>query len=299
MSPQQRVVLASCTSGASLTSLIPPESAHLGALLARYDNARDRDLRGRDRRFLIESERVLHRFLGSSWLCESILVTPKIESALAPFLATRTDAPTVFVADDATMTSISGYRLHGGALAIGERSWHPASADALLDRLPREGPLRAVVAEGVVQVDNIGTIFRNVACLGGHAVLLDADCADPLLRKTIRFSMGRVFDVPWGTSRDLRTDLDALRGLDVAVIALELAVNARSLRALPRRDRVAFVVGNEARGLSAGTLAACDDVVMIPSAVPPAAVACDVDVGGSRSLNVGVAAGIALYELLR
>jgi tRNA G18 (ribose-2'-O)-methylase SpoU len=289
------IVLAPRRDGEPLAALLPRDAAHLAPLIERYDDARDRDLRGRDRRFIAEGERVVRRFLRSltsaGWKCESLLVTGERLAHLAPLLPREPEGatPTIFVVDEATMTSVFGYRFHGGALAIGERSWHPPGIEALLERLPRAGPARLLVAEGLVQVDNVGALFRNVACFGGHGIVLDGDCADPFLRKTIRFSMGRVFDVPWATSRALPSDLAALRALNVAVIALELDPRARPLRDLRRRDRVAFVVGNESRGLSDATLGACDEVLMIPSAE-------DED---ARSLNVGVASGIALYEAVR
>lgn len=275
---------------APLASLLPTGRADLAELLARYDDARDRDLRGSDRRFVVEGERVVRRFLRSPFGCESLLLTPPAWERLRPLAHGRTS--TVFVADPATMTSIAGHQHHGGCLAIGERTWWPSPTDELLARLPAAGPVRLLVAERVIQAENLGTLFRNAACLGAHGVLLDGACTDPLLRKPIRFSMGRVFDVPWAMSRDLPSDLARLRSLGFAVWAIELLAGARPLAELPRRERTAIVVGSEGHGLSPAVLAACDGTYVIP-APPP-----DED-GEAVSLNVGVAAGIALYELSR
>jgi tRNA G18 (ribose-2'-O)-methylase SpoU len=147
---------------------------------------------------------------------------------------------------------------------------------------------RLLVANGVVQVDNIGGLFRTAACLGADAVLLDDACADPLLRKSIRFSMGRVFDLPWGVSRGLVDDLGRLRALHVHCAALELVPGARPVEDLAVDTPLAIVVGSETRGIDPAVLAACDAAYAIPARPP------DED-GEARSLNVGVAAAIALY----
>jgi tRNA G18 (ribose-2'-O)-methylase SpoU len=279
-----------------LASLLPPDRADLREALGRYDDVRDRDLRGRDRRFLVESERCVRRFLRSqAFECESLLLTRRALAALADDIGRRREIDAVFVADDDTMTTIAGYRLHGGALAIGRRRWHPPSAADLVVRACAGAAPRLVVAEGVDHVDNLGSIVRSAACLGWSGLILDERCADPLLRKTIRFSMGRVFELPWGFSRGLHEDLDRMRAGGVTVVGLEIAAGAVPLSTVRPRGPVALVLGSEAHGISAGTLARCDIVGAIPVAEAPA--------GGqepdpeARSLNVGVAAGIALYEL--
>ncbi len=259
------------------------------AELARFTRARDRDLRGIDELFLVESPRVVRRFLRASWRCRSILVTPEVWPTIEPLVAARPEPIAIFLIDFDALTELSGYRLHGGALALGERTYWPPSTDALLPRLDREGPLTLVVAQGVVQVDNIGAIFRSASCFGAAGILLDDACADPLLRKTIRFSMGRVFDIPWAVSRDLANDLRRLADLDIAPLAIEMTPRARPLVELPAGGRVALVVGSETYGVAPTILDRCQATFAIPSAGP------DED-GEARSLNVAVAAAIALHQ---
>jgi tRNA G18 (ribose-2'-O)-methylase SpoU len=256
--------------------------------------ARDRELRGDERLFLVESPRVLRRYLRhrwDRWACRAMLVTPEVWLDVRPLVERRPEAIAVHLASADWMSALSGYRLHGGALALGERTYWPPDTETLLPVLPA-GDATLLVAAGVVQVDNIGSLFRSAACFGIAGVLLDGDCADPLLRKCIRFSMGRVFDLPWAVSRNLVDDLTCLRAAGFRIVALEQTNEARPLSELPRDGRVALVVGNEARGISAPVLAACDAHVVIPSIGP------DED-GEARSLNVAVAASIALYQRAR
>jgi tRNA G18 (ribose-2'-O)-methylase SpoU len=288
----ERIELRDAGPDARLEEALPAAAVAIAPFLRRYDDARDRELRGRDRRFVVEGERVVRRFLRSGFGCESVLATPERLDRLEPRLAERTDSPVRFVAEESLLSRIAGYRHHGGCLAIGIRPWHLPSAEALVDALPAAGPLLLVVALGVVQVDNIGSIFRSAACFAADAVLLDEDCADPLLRKPIRFSMGRVFDVPWGVARDAAGLLERLRARGVRTCALELADDAAPLDRGLAHERLALVAGSEANGIPEALRRACDATCAIPAAPP------DED-GEARSLNVATATAIGLYEARR
>jgi tRNA G18 (ribose-2'-O)-methylase SpoU len=271
---------------------LPAGHEELQPLLAAFAGARDRDLRGRDRRFLVESPRVVPRFLRSRFPCEAVLATPAGLSTIEPLLARRPEPTAVFLVDEASIDRISGYRFHGGMLAIGERPFRPAAAAEASSRVGT-GPATLLAAERVVQVDNVGALVRNAACLGAAGVLLDHACADPLLRKAIRFSTGRVFDVPWGVARDepdaLARELRRLRDeLGFRIVGAETGPRARPLGRGPRPDRCVIVMGSESHGLSTPTLDACDDVVAIPMEGG--------DTDDPRSLNVAAASAIMLYE---
>jgi len=56
---------------------------------------------------------------------------------------------------------------------------------------------RIAVLEGLVSNENVGSAFRAAAALGVDAVLVTPTCADPLYRRSVRVSMGTVFQVPW------------------------------------------------------------------------------------------------------
>jgi tRNA G18 (ribose-2'-O)-methylase SpoU len=270
---------------------LPERHAELEPLLTAFTDARDRDLRGRDRRFLVESPRVVPRFLRSEFACEAVLTTPAGLAAIEPALARRPDRTTVFLVEEVAIDRLSGYRFHGGMLALGVRPFRPPPAAAASAEIG-PGPATLLAAEGVVRVDNVGALFRNAACLGARGVLLDHACADPLLRKAIRFSTGRVFDLPWGVTRDepdaLARELRRLRDEQgFRIVAAETGPRAKPLGPGPKPERVVLVVGAETSGLSAATLDACDEVVAIPMA--------EGDADDPRSLNVAAASAIMLY----
>ncbi len=243
-----------------------------------YRNVRDADLRGRDGRFLVESRRVVERFFASGWGCESCLFSPEQWAALA--VRPPGETP-VYLLPREEISQIAGYRVHGGALAVGDRA---AAGRADLDAIAARESAVVVCLERVTHVDNIGSTFRNAAAFGADAVVLDAACADPLFRKAIRVSMGRVFNVPWIVTDDLPGVLSRMRADDVTVIGAELTPDAVSIHDWPAASKAAVVLGSEGHGLSAATLAACDVVAKIPMAED------------GISLNVAGAAAVFLYE---
>jgi tRNA G18 (ribose-2'-O)-methylase SpoU len=147
--------------------------------------------------------------------------------------------------------------------------------------------VRVVVLEDIVDHTNVGAIFRSVAALGAHAVLVSPRCADPLYRRSVRVSMGTVFLVPWTRMPEWSTSLDELRSAGFVVAALGLADDSLDLDAfaLEAPERIALVLGTEGDGLSRQAVESADVRVRIPMA------------GGVDSLNVAAASAVALWAL--
>ena len=74
------------------------------------------------------------------------------------------------------------------------------------------GARRVLVLEDVVDHTNVGAVFRSAAALGVDAVLVTPRCADPLYRRSVRVSMGTVFQVPWTRVDPWPGGLDVVRG---------------------------------------------------------------------------------------
>ena len=146
---------------------------------------------------------------------------------------------------------------------------------------------RVVVLEDIVDHTNVGAIFRSVAALGADAVLVSPRCADPLYRRSVRVSMGTVFQVPWTRLPEWPEAARMLHAHGFSIAALALADGAVSLRDLAADppERLALVFGAEGDGLSRHALEAADHVVTIPMA------------HGVDSLNVAAAAAVVLYAL--
>lgn len=279
--------------------------------VAQYRDSRDADLRGRHGLFLVESEACIRRWLGGvaqrragnrptpSLGVESLLLSHEAFGRLADAIEAAGEVRT-YVAEASIVERIAGYDHHHGAIGLGRRAADDgADLAAFLDATERPSTVgdarptalsrAVVVTDGVVHVDNMGSIFRNAAALGAAGVLVSSRCADPLVRKTIRISMGHVFAVPWATVRDLPAALRELRARGWRVVAAENTPDAVDVIDLDRTTfdrRSAVVFGAEGHGISPAVMAEAETVVRVPSreGVP---------------LNVAVASAIVLHELGR
>jgi tRNA G18 (ribose-2'-O)-methylase SpoU len=245
--------------------------------MATPDSMRERGL------FVAEGRLVVARVLESQrFAVRSVLVSPAALAQLEAVLATLPTTTPVYVAAAAGFAAITGYNIHRGCLAMVER---PAEPDP--SRLIRSATT-IVVTEAIANPDNMGGIFRNAAAFGADAVLLDPSSCDPLYRKAIRTSMAAALTVPFARLRPWPDGLVALRAAGFLLAALTPASRTEplaSFAARARGARIAWLLGTEGAGLTAAVLAMADARVRIE--IEPT-----VD-----SLNVAVAAGIALHAL--
>lgn len=170
-----------------------------------------------------------------------------------------------------------------GAVAVAERpepGW-----EAAVSALPA-GPVTVMVLCEVRDPGNVGTIIRTADAAGADLVVLTEDSADPFAPKAVRSSAGSVFHLPVVTGAPAPALVEALRARDVAVAATSGYAEA-DLFTLDLPPRLAWALGNEARGVGPAVLAAADHAVRIPLA------------GRAESLNVATAATVCLFETLR
>lgn len=232
--------------------------------------------------YMAESEKVLRRALGAGHRMRSLLMTPRWVGEWPDLLRTAAEqgAP-VFVAAPAVAEAMTGFHLHRGVIAAMHRPQLPLLEEVLA------GARRVAVLEDVVDHTNVGAVFRSAAALGVDAVLVTPRCADPLYRRSVRVSMGTVFQVPWTRVDPWPGGVDLLKELGLTVAALALSEDSVSLDELERHapERLALVLGTEGDGLSPRTVAAADLVVRIPMG------------GGVDSLNVAAASAVAFWAV--
>lgn len=232
--------------------------------------------------YVAESEKVIRRALAAGHQPRSLLMGRRWLTDLSDLVADAEAAGIpVLVGEPDVLESLTGFHLHRGALASMARPELP-SLDAVL-----ADARRLLVLEDVVDHTNVGAAFRSAAALGTDAVLVTPRCADPFYRRSIRVSMGAVFQVPWTRVDPWPAGVERLRaaGFTVAALALgDAAVDLADLAADPP-ERLALVLGTEGDGLGGHTLAAVDLAVRIPMAA------------GIDSLNVAAAAAVAMWAL--
>ncbi|MGH8636806.1 MAG: TrmH family RNA methyltransferase [Burkholderiales bacterium] len=231
--------------------------------------------------FVAEGRLVVERLLDlGRYDVGSILVNRAAHDALLDRLARAESS--VYVCDDPTLASVTGFNFHRGCLALVRRP-APLPPDHLMSGTT------LLALEGVGNPDNVGGLFRTAAAFGVDGVLLDSTSGDPFYRKAVRTSMGAVLRLPFARLEAWSVGLEAFRSRGFTVAALTPRPDARQLSefaaALPAGARVLIVAGAEGPGLGDATLACADARVRIPidSAID--------------SLNVVVAAGIAIERI--
>ncbi|PSH54421.1 RNA methyltransferase [Phyllobacterium brassicacearum] len=251
--------------------------------LAPYRNVRERDLVGREGRFIAEGKVVLNVFLSNPALAvESLLILENRLPGLAGQLKSCRDDVPVYCVSRQTMDAIAGFPMHRGILAVGRRN-APPTVDALIDALPNTA--LTIVLCGISNHDNMGSIFRNAAAFEASCVLMDETSCDPLYRKSIRVSVGAALKVPFARGGSIEDIVDKLQNRGFEVFALSPSGTTSIYDAAPG-PRTALLLGTEGEGLPKSLLQKLQTVTI------PMSKSFD-------SLNVATASGIALSRFSR
>lgn len=236
--------------------------------------------------FLAESPKVIEIALEAGCKPLAILSEEKVVERQGRTILERCPDTPVYTADSKLLTEITGYHLTKGMMCAMKRP-----ADRYMEEVCQDAR-RVVVMEGLTNVTNEGAIFRSAAALGMDAVLLTPECCHPLNRRTVRVSMGTVFQLPWAFVGNNPEEwpgigIAKLHAMGFKTAAMALSENAVSLddSALKSEEKLAIIMGTEGDGLTEETIAACDYVVRIPMR------------HGVDSLNVAAAAAVAFWEL--
>ena len=252
--------------------------------IAEFRDIRERDLTGRENRFIAEGTVVLRMLAeahaaGRGFSAEKILLLSNRVAGVQPILERFPADVPVYVAEADVLDGVVGFHLHRGVLALGRRE--DRGEAALLDALPERALV--LVGCGISNHDNAGSMFRNAAAFRADAVLLDETSCDPLYRKALRVSVGSVLSVPHrrgGKALDVLLAL-AERGFAIWTLSPH---GQTDIRAIPASARMALVIGTEGEGLPEELLA------RFQSARIPQSDELD-------SLNAATATGIALFSM--
>ena len=163
-----------------------------------------------------------------------------------------------------------------GVVLVVRRS--PIDLASILSRWPT----LLLLAHGVQDPGNLGSMLRTSLALGADALIALEGCADPYSSRAARAAMGALFRLPVLTGAAAPV-LAALRAAGLSLVAADTRGTARP-EAVDLRAPVALVVGSEGRGLPEAIVAEATSRVRIPMAT------------GAASLNVHAAAAALLYE---
>ncbi|MBE0550471.1 MAG: 23S rRNA (guanosine(2251)-2'-O)-methyltransferase RlmB [Rubrivivax sp.] len=186
--------------------------------------------------------------------------------------------------DDARLAQLAGTMRHQGVVARVAPLAQQHSLDEVLDGV--SGPPLVLVLDSVTDPHNLGACLRVADGAGAHAVVAPKDHAVGLNATVAKVASGAAETVPYVMVTNLARTLNEMKERDIRVVGTSDDADA-TIYDVDLRGPVALVLGAEGAGLRQLTRRTCDELVRIPMA------------GAVESLNVSVAAGVCLYEVLR
>ena len=145
------------------------------------------------------------------------------------------------------------------------------------------------VLENIRSAYNVGSIFRTADAFLLEGIYICGYTAYPPHKEIKKTALGADETVHWKQFKNIREAIEELKERGYAVYAVEQAVNSFKLQDVRFRpnEKIAVVFGNEVTGVEQSTIEQCDGCIEIPQ------------LGMKHSLNVSVAAGVVLWELVR
>lgn len=249
--------------------------------IAPYLDLKSSKLKEEREIFIVESVKVIKTAIECGISPQSFLMEKRqIEGIGRELIESFPDVP-VFVSQRETLSRLTGFELTRGVLAA---FYCPKMQD--INEILKKSK-RIAVLERLSDSVNVGAIFRSAAALGMDAVLLFNNCSQPLNRRSVRVSMGTVFQIPWAFFESDITAVEVLKqnGFKTAALALRddtLPINDTLIK---NAEKIALFLGSEGEGLNQEVINSCDYTVKIPMH------------HGVDSLNVAACAAIAFWEL--
>jgi tRNA G18 (ribose-2'-O)-methylase SpoU len=226
--------------------------------------------------FVAESEKIVIELLSSSLKTVVLLAEEKYFVKLAPIIEKMSFPPFLLRASKELLSETVGYRLHQGIMALGKRPTY-------LPLSKLQSP--CLLLNNLANAENVGSVIRCARYFGCNDIIIDNNCSDPFLKRTVRVSMGTVFNTRFYYFEKIEKLLQTLKDKNISLIGTDLSDQASNLCDFEFPKNSCLALGSEGYGLSSEIKRHCQNLVKIPGNA-------DVD-----SLNVSVACGIFLYKL--
>lgn len=162
-----------------------------------------------------------------------------------------------------------------------------ASLDNIIHSLYSEGkePF-LLLLDRITDVRNFGAIVRTAECAGIHAIVISEKGNAPITSDAMKTSAGALNHLPVCREKDLKKTITFLRESGIMVVACTEKAS-KQLYDVEFNRPVALIMGSEEDGIADNLIREADELVKIPMK------------GNIGSLNVSVAAGVAIYEVVR
>lgn len=219
--------------------------------------------------YLVEGKKGVEEALKYPGIVEQIMFGPQFDD-----MAFRLNLPTEIVTNDLTpaeVTRVKTTDTFPGIMAVVKKQ----PADDF-----KNGPI--VCLDRIADPGNLGTIIRTADWFGISQILLSEDSVDPYNPKSVRSTMGSIFDAKIIRSRGLVREINHLK--EKGYNAVSLVMNGKPINELKAEPNTIYIFGSESHGVR-------EEIMQLstPYTIPGK--------GGAESLNVAIAAGILLSRL--
>lgn len=183
------------------------------------------------------------------------------------------------------LDKLTGNNDHQGVVCFCKKFTYADLGDILKNRTSQKDFAFVLILDSIMDPHNLGSIIRTACCLGADGVVIPEDRAAKVTATVSKTSAGSVWQIPVAKVVNLSQAIDYLKDHGFWIVGAE-ARAGQSIREMDFNCPVALVLGGEARGIRPLIKKKCDFLVNIPMT------------RNFNSLNVSVAAGIILYELM-
>ncbi len=182
------------------------------------------------------------------------------------------------------LNKLSKNQNHQGVVAkISQISFY--DLDTILENIKDKVPL-LLLLDQLTDVRNFGAILRTAECTGVDAIVIPLQGSAPLNADAIKTSAGAAFKIPICKVNHLLDAIYQLQAEGIQIVSITEKTNA-SIYTIDLKKPTALIMGSEHKGISPSALKISDEKGKLPL------------LGEIESLNVSVACGVALYEVVR
>ena len=175
---------------------------------------------------------------------------------------------------------------HQGVAALSAVHSYAELEEILSAAEEKNQPPFLVIAEGITDPHNLGSIIRTANAAGAHGVIIPKNRSAALNAVVSKVSAGAVEYTPVARVTNITATLEKLKKQGVWIVGTDLSGN-QTHSECDLTGAIAIVIGSEGEGMSRLVRESCDFLVKIPM------------LGRIESLNASVAAGVLLYETVR
>ena len=231
--------------------------------------------------FLADGEKVVDRLLNSSLeILEIICLEKYLTSEFLEKVSFHPEVQKIWLGSKEELKTIRGYELHQGIMALAKVP--------NLSEFPNFGPV--LVCNNILEANNIGSLIRSAVALGINQMILDTKSCHPFIRRTVRVSVGNIFQMKFFRSSNLFLTLRKLQSQGYTIVGT-VSNNVTDSRLISLNNffpisKTTIVLGNEDSGIEKDILDLCNILINIPMQE-------EVD-----SLNVAVAGAIIMSRYL-